>query len=307
MPEESLDIIIASLSSSTVKQYSKPIREWIQYCAELQCNHFNADEKIFLSWLTQLFKCGASYGTLNNCRAAISLIIDKKVSGSKIVSRFFKGIFRSRPPKARYDKIWDVKPVLESIAKLYPLDSLNFVDLTNRLVLLLALGTAQRVQTLSLIKLNNISKNSNGYEIKIDELTKTSRPGACQPLLLLPEFTEKPELCIAKTLECYINVTEPLRGSNDTLLLTTRKPYKAATTQTISRWIRAYLAQCGIDKEFKAHSTRHASTSAALKKGIDLNTIKSTAGWSKESKVFARFYNRPIQRDRSEFARVITS
>lgn len=244
---------------------------------------------------------------MNNCRAAISLIVDKRVSESQVISRFFKGIFRSRPPKPKYDKTWDVKPVLESVAKLYPLHSLNLVKLTNKLIVLLALGTAQRVQTLSLIKLSNISKKASGYEIEIRDLIKTSRPGACQPLLLLPKFTEKPELCIASTLKSYINVTKSLRGDIDTLLLTTKKPYKAASSQTISRWIRSYLVTCGISKEFKAHSTRHAVTSAALKKGINLNIIKSTAGWSKDSQVFVRFYNRPIQENRSDFLSVIAS
>ena len=32
---------------------------------------------------------------------------------------------------------------------------------------------------------------------------------------------------------------------------------------------------------FTAHSTRHASTSAAKRRGVDLDLIRKTAGWTK--------------------------
>lgn len=63
----------------------------------------------------------------------------------------------------------------------------------------------------------------------------------------------------------------------------------------------------GVGDEYSSHSTRHAATSTALAKGIDLSIIKSTAGWSKESQVFAKFYNRPIESDRSDFATAVFS
>lgn len=45
---------------------------------------------------------------------------------------------------------------------------------------------------------------------------------------------------------------------------------------------------------YGAQSTRHASTSAALRKGINIEIIRDAAGWTKDSEVFARFYNRPL-------------
>ncbi|KYM99018.1 hypothetical protein ALC62_10253 [Cyphomyrmex costatus] len=51
----------------------------------------------------------------------------------------------------------------------------------------------------------------------------------------------------------------------------------------------AYIANL-----FSAHSTRHASTSLAARKGLSLDLIKRAAGWSGDSQIFARFYNRTI-------------
>ncbi|CAC5380314.1 unnamed protein product [Mytilus coruscus] len=44
---------------------------------------------------------------------------------------------------------------------------------------------------------------------------------------------------------------------------------------------------------FKTHSTRGASTSAALKAGVSVNSILKSAGWTNES-TFRQFYNRPV-------------
>ena len=144
-----------------------------------------------------------------------------------------------------------------------------------------------------------------GFTIKIDNLIKTSRPEVCQPRLLIPKFLQKPQLCVASTLQSHLDMTKDLRGDADDLLITTRQPYKPSTAQTIARWIKAFLAKCGISSSYKAHSTRHAVTSAALKKGVDINIIKTTAGWSKGSLTYAKFYNRPIVPSKENFPEAV--
>lgn len=63
------------------------------------------------------------------------------------------------------------------------------------------------------------------------------------------------------------------------------------------------LAKSGLDTEtFSAHSTRHASTSAAKRLGVDVEMIRKTEGWTKSSETFARFYNREVLPDREQFA-----
>ena len=94
-----------------------------------------------------------------------------------------------------------------------------------------------------------------------------------------------------------------LRQENSKLFISFKKPHKEVCTQTISRWLKTTLSKCGIDTIiFKGHSTRHASTSTALEKGVDIETIRKTAGWSANSKVFATFYNLPVVEDNPNFA-----
>ena len=167
---------------------------------------------------------------------------------------------------------------------------------------MLALATAQRLQTLSLIKLSNIKKSEVSYVISITDLIQTSRPGIKQLGLVLPFFRNRFEICIASTLDYYLKITESLRNDTDQLFITTRKHYKAATKATLSRWIRSSLAFCDVDSRFNAHITRHAPSSAALKKSISIDLISSAACWSEKSETFFRFYNKPILNNSKDFA-----
>lgn len=307
MVDGAVDISLASLCTSTIKQYSSYIISWYKRCKTKDKNPFLISESDLLRELTQKFNEGASYSTLNTMRSALALISDTDFSKNKNISRFFKGAFKLRPPKPKYDSIWDVDGVLAELEKAYPLEDLNLADLTEKLVVLLALGSAHRLQTLALIKLPNMCFLNRGLEIRIPDSIKTSRPGAAQPLLSFPYLREKPSLCIAKTIERYIFVTKNLRNGCDNLIITVKQPHKAASTATISRWIRAKLVKCGVSENFTGYSTRHASTSAALKKGVSLSLIHKTAGWSQSSQMFAKFYNKSIELREKSFAEAVLS
>lgn len=73
---------------------------------------------------------------------------------------------------------------------------------------------------------------------------------------------------------------------------------KPVTSQTIGKWIKKVLSESVIDVSvFKAHSTRHSSTSAANAAGVVIDVIRKTAVWAFSSYTFAKFYNRPITDD----------
>jgi Phage integrase family. len=143
--------------------------------------------------------------------------------------------------------------------------------------------------------------------IKITDQIKTSKPGALQPELILPFFKDKPGLCVASAILKYINFTKELRDSNTkNLFISTTKPFTAVSAQTIGHWIKSLLGKAGLDtNQFTAYSTRHAAVSAAHKRGVDITTIRRSAGWAPNSQTFFKFYNRPIQTRNDQFARAI--
>ncbi|KAI8441239.1 hypothetical protein MSG28_014886 [Choristoneura fumiferana] len=140
----------------------------------------------------------------------------------------------------------------------------------------------------------------------VQHIIKTSAAGRSQPILFLPYFREKPNICPATVLRDYIALTRDIRPENAlNLLLTVKRPFKCATAQTIGRWIKQVMAESGVDvAAFGAHSTRHAATSAAAAAGVSVDTIRKTASWTNNSQAFAKFYHRQII-DEGSFARAV--
>ncbi|XP_061721260.1 uncharacterized protein LOC133528068 isoform X1 [Cydia pomonella] len=294
VPESAICIMLASLSNSSLKQYDSCLKKWFSFCINNQVDVYQASVPNVISFLTDLYHSGAQYGTLNSCRSALSLILGADIGNDNRMKRFFKGIFRLRPPLPKYSMTWDTSVVLNSLANWYPNATLNLEKISKKLVTLLALTTAHRVQTLSKINIKNIEFHVNEIHIKIPDLIKTSRVGVAQPTLVLPYFRERPEICPCAALHSYLDVTKSLRSS-DVLFVSLNKPHRAITSQTLSRWIKNTLQECGIDISiFTAHSTRHAATSRAHRLGVNLDVIRKTAGWSGTSSTFGRFYNRII-------------
>lgn len=297
--------MIASIAQSTLRQYDTTYRLWFAFCAQNSIPMYDASPIDVISFLQSTAdKKKYKYGTVNSHRSALSLILPYDLGADRIVKRFMKGVSRLRPSQPRYDITWDPLPLLRYIEKL-PTD-LGLQQISRKLATLLALITGARLQTISLIRLSNIDNKQHEISIVITDQIKTSGLNKPQPTLHIPFFTEKPALCAASTVIEYISRTEALRDAHDDFLfISCRKPHRRANKQTISRWVKECLNMAGIDtKRFKPHSTRHSSTSAALRQGISLETICRTAGWSEKTATFANFYNRPL-RDNAEFAKAI--
>lgn len=289
-----------------MKQYDTALKNWWIFCQKQSIDPYQASIPYILTFLSERFNSGSSYGTINSVRSALSLLMGPRIGNDDRVKRFVKGVYRSRPPKPKYNVTWDPGQVLNYLALSYPNEDIGLEKLTRKLVTLLALTTGHRVQTLSLIKLENIKFVNDGIKIHIPDLIKTSRRGNLQPILYLRVFEQRVEICPVKTLKSYINITSSFRKDSCGLILTYKKPHHTATTQSISRWIKLTLEEAGIDIScFTAHSTRHAATSCAKRSGISIDQIQKAAGWSQNSLIFARFYNRPLTEDPTEFGLTI--
>ncbi|XP_067213058.1 uncharacterized protein [Linepithema humile] len=279
IPESALATSLASLSEGTLKQYARPIKLWWLYCKNKSHDWFQPDIGVALEFLAAEMKNISAYGSLNSIRSALSLITNVNLGSDSRVKRFCKDAAVLKPSKPKYALTWDPNPVIAHLRTLTPHSSLDRKTLTHKLATLIALATASRVQNLALIKRANISL-TNPVIIKIPDRIKTSGVNRTQPSMVFHKFEECPELCIASLLRMYIEKTNSLLPSDsDALFLTFGKQPKAASTQTISRWIKKTLAEGGIDTSiFTAHSVRHAATSSAARLNVPLDEIYKSAG-----------------------------
>ena len=58
----------------------------------------------------------------------------------------------------------------------------------------MASSTAQRLKKSALVKIENITEDENGVEIKIPDNFETSATGRYRPLLMFVSFNKKPQL-----------------------------------------------------------------------------------------------------------------
>jgi hypothetical protein len=115
-----------------------------------------------LKFLHSLHVNGLSYSTLNTARSALSSYLmefqlsdsNYTVANHPFIVRYLKGVFSCSKPSPRYQETWDVNPVVTYIESLYPLEKLTLKELSLKLVILLALTSGQRCQTLSLLDIS---------------------------------------------------------------------------------------------------------------------------------------------------------
>ncbi|CAG7731704.1 unnamed protein product [Allacma fusca] len=270
-----IDIIISSLTPSSLRQYSVYCRYWTNFC--LSCNWDPSVvelNQVLGQFLSYLYDLGLRYSSMNTARSFLSLVSSGSTS----------------------DGIGSLQGPPNYLSNLEPIESLSLEDITMKTIGLISVATAHRAQTFSLIDVREIVQIENCTKIKIHSPVKTSKPGSTQPVLFLPRFADHPSLCVSRSLSVYLQRTHSFRPQDSNrLFLALSKPHAAVCSQTISRSIKHILKLSGIDiTTFSGHSVRHASTSTAARGGLSIDQIRLKAGWSSSSSVFANFYNRPI-------------
>ena len=153
---------------------------------------------------------------------------------------------------------------------------LCLAELSGKLAMLLALTNADRASDLHILDLKFEQVLSHGVRFQIAGLSKICRSGP--PLKVAYIASKECEvICPVAALEAYERHTADLRTPDqDTnpLCIAYVKPHKPVISSTISRWIRNLMQLSGIDVSiFKSHSTRAASTSAAVNVGVSPSMI----------------------------------
>jgi len=113
-----------------------------------------------IEFLTELYKQGKSYSTINSARSALSQFLlpegsqlDTDFGKHKLTSMFMKGVFKLKPPTPKYKGTWDVKIVLDYLRTLDN-DNISLKLLFMKCVTILAMATKQKSQALTSLGLN---------------------------------------------------------------------------------------------------------------------------------------------------------
>ncbi|KAJ8050270.1 hypothetical protein HOLleu_03405 [Holothuria leucospilota] len=297
LSEEAQTLITSSWRKGTSDQYDCVWKFFSGWCSEREINPFCASLEEASNFLAEQFEKGKSYSTLNIYRSALSATlppIDGKPLGQHpLICRLLKGVSIKRPPQAKYSFTWDVQVVLDYIKSLGANSDLSLKLLSKKAVVLVALATGCRGSEIAKMVTNLVKIDAEKVQVGIMGATKTSKPGQTK-ICILP-FLKVTDICPASVFRHYLERTKSFRSSSndeDHVFISFLKPYRKVCSATIARWIKDILRLAGVDTGvFTAHSTRGASTSAALRAGMAVEDIMKVADWTRVA-TFKKFYFR---------------
>ena len=166
------------------------------------------------------------YSAVATARSALSSFIKDdgvKVGDHSLVSRFMTGLFNQRSFLPRYSETWDPQIVLNHVKAFPSIDDMSLKQLTLKLVMLMTLLTAQRVQTLQSLSLEEMSTLLGKYVFLISSVLKQTTAKWGQNRHLLPitfhSYSLDKRLCIVELLSAYLKRTAPHRKETAMLKL----------------------------------------------------------------------------------------
>nr|XP_027214719.1 uncharacterized protein LOC113807610 [Penaeus vannamei] len=186
------------------------------------------------------------------------------------------GIVVLQVVKPRYSGTWDVSPVLQKLRELEPLHSIPLKNLTLKLVMLMALTQAARVQTLHLLVIKNMKIKQDNICVWLGGNIKQCRPNYNVQFLNLKAYVTDKWLFVYNPLKMYINKTEELRcqsGECEDISCQFIKPHKCVSKDTVARWIRMLLM--GID------TNKYSAGSVSLVLGMVIKKLQVIGIFSK--------------------------
>ena len=297
-----IEIMLKCRRDSSNKQYDYYLNKWLVFCNKINSDPIFSDVQTVLNFLQELFSenCrGAS--AMGTARSAISSIVvlpdGSTVGKDKNVTLFMKGISQMKPAQPRYLETWDPNVLIDMFKSedWNPCTNLNLMSLSVKLVVLILLATFNRGQLILALKMSRMIRVSDEevrFKILASELKQGSRKNYIPEPVIFKRLVDEPELCILSHLDVYLEKTSDVRNSIDQLFLTTRKPFRAVSRDSVSHWVKSAMRHAKINVDmFAPGSVRAASSTGAFLAGVPLDQILKKAGWSRES-TFVKWYKR---------------
>ncbi|KAL8598175.1 hypothetical protein ACOMHN_043246 [Nucella lapillus] len=299
------NLLMASWRNSTKQMYGVYINKWERNACGKQVDPISSLLNEAVNFLASLAEQDYSYSAVATARLALSCYLqfsDNVCFGNHgLVRRLMKGVYERKPALPKYCTTWDVNIVLQELECWTPTDKLTLKELSMKLRMLIALLSGQRCQTLQALKINPecMLLREEKCTFFVNTLLKQSRRGTHLPPIELYSCENK-AVCVMHTLRVYLEKAKTLWGKTDSLFLTLLAPHKAASKDTVARWLRWTLARAGIHTaDCTAHSNRSSSVSAVRAVGVSMDTIMKAAGWINAA-TYRKYYHKTIKREENQ-------
>ena len=201
------DLLVSAWRNQTSNSYESAWCLWCSWCCQQQIDPFSASIHHVVNFLVRPFAAGKEYRTINVYRSAISMTLPKidgvNAGQHPLVCQVMKGIVQKKSPLPRYPASWDVSKALIYIKSLGSNESMSLKQLSEKLLLLLALTSAERGSELAAHDLRFKKYYPDGVEFKLPELTKSVRVGKNLKVSFHASFPQDNLLCPCECLWAY--------------------------------------------------------------------------------------------------------
>uniref|UniRef100_A0A0N5BWB8 Reverse transcriptase domain-containing protein n=1 Tax=Strongyloides papillosus TaxID=174720 RepID=A0A0N5BWB8_STREA len=290
----------STIAATTLRAYSSAIKNYEQWCEERKIDVLQSDDANLASYLSKKAVEGGRWSSINLAYSAIVKlwkILNNNMDWPMSIA-VVESCKRKENLQEKYDApTWSIDILLNFIVN----DERSDIDnMGKKLATLVAVTSGARVSELEKIQVDKLYESEDGMET---HLIHCKRDRAKKPSLRIlfsnKEFSEN--ISVESLLKKYIQITKEVR-QDKYLFINANKKTKAKSS-TISKWIKGYIQEAGININ-KAHETRSVATSMASR-ACPLEVVLNTAQWS-SSNIFLRYYNKTIKRnDRATFAESI--
>ena len=259
-------LIAASWRTSTERTYGTYWRRWLAWTTDNDLPALSSVLENVLDFLASLMTAGLSWQYISGARSTLSLTLPP-VEGFKIgdhptVCRLVKGAFKLNPPIKPLAPQWSINRVLRHLDSWEPNEQLSLMDLTMKTILLLALSTAKRVDSISkfVVTEGYLEISQSMAKLQPMGLEKNSRVDHLPPIVTIAEFAHRKSICPVEALRVYVERTKPIRqiSKAKSLFVTIKHPNNPASIQSLRRYLVSALEKC--DAFTTPGSTRSAST-----------------------------------------------
>jgi hypothetical protein len=138
--------------ATTNSSYQSAWNRWFNWCSERDFDPLSNDLATVFQYLTDLHNKGYATRSVNVHRSMLSMTLDpvggRNIGEHPLVVQLLKGCYNVKPPQPRYDSTWGTEIVTDYLASLGNDQSLDFTQLSLKLVTDLALATLMRTAEL---------------------------------------------------------------------------------------------------------------------------------------------------------------
>jgi hypothetical protein len=159
--EDVISLLLDANRASTISSYQSAWNHWFGWCTGRGSDPLCNSVAVVLQYLADMHKEGYASRSINVHRSMLSMTLDSvdgfKLGDHPLVVQLLKGCFNNNPPRPRYDSTWDPDIVFRYLTSLGDNSSLSLPQLSQKLVILLALATLMRVSELASISFQSLS------------------------------------------------------------------------------------------------------------------------------------------------------